>query len=87
MNSPFPTCIDDFAPNLHLNNPRLHLKSIAIEERGVGPWSSHKKCKFLVHPCQMKFDYINVVPDCKTQPIITLAAISNGISILELNGC
>ncbi len=51
-------------PNLHLNNLRLHLKSIAIEEKGVGPWSSHKECKFLIHPCQMKFDYINVVLDC-----------------------
>jgi hypothetical protein len=45
----------------HIHNPRLHLKSIAIEKIGVGPWSSHKKCKFLDHPCQMKFDYINVI--------------------------
>jgi hypothetical protein len=60
MNSPFPACTDDSTPNLHLNKPRLHLRSIT---KGVGPWSSHKKCKFRVHPCQMKFDYINVVLD------------------------
>jgi hypothetical protein len=51
-------------PWLRLNSPRLHLRPIVIEERGMSPWNSHKKSKFLVHPCQMRFGCINVVPDC-----------------------
>jgi hypothetical protein len=66
MNSPFCACTNDFAPNLHLNNLRIYLKSIAIEEKGVGPQSSHKKCKFLVHPCQMKFDHKSTVLECNS---------------------